>query len=70
MKRLGADIKGPKLLVNRLSVAFPVQSAVQVKSQVFVIFNHLFSKDKDGVWLILGPPKNQNNLVLFVFKVR
>jgi len=41
------------LLVDSLNVAFPVQSAVQVNTQLSVFLNQLFTLDGDSISLLV-----------------
>jgi len=60
------------LLVESISVAFPIRSAVQVNTHVCAVLNHLslFSQDGNIVCLVPDLPKIQNiSVVLFTFKI-
>lgn len=69
IQRLAADAEGSELpqevepavvlLKNSFCVSFPVESVLQVNTQVSVILHHLylFSLNGNGAQLIPAPPK-------------
>ena len=56
------------LFVDSLTVAFPVESVVEVNTQVSVVLHdlRLIFQDGNSVWVSTGPPKIHNQLLSFV----
>ncbi|MEQ2219876.1 hypothetical protein XENOCAPTIV_026638 [Xenoophorus captivus] len=78
MQHLAANTKGPKLsqevqsalslLVDGFTVASPLQSVVQVNTEIFILLHHLhfFSHDGNSVWPIPVSLKIYDHLLCFI----